>query len=129
MKRSNDTYQVLTKGEMDIMKMLWQCEDEASVKEILEKCDEPKPAYTTIATFLKILSAKGFVSEQRHIDSGKTLFYKPLISQQEYTSRVMDNVTSSFFGGSVSSMVNFFMREEKISPKEIERLLNIVNNK
>lgn len=129
MKRSNETYQVLTKGEMDIMKMLWQCEGEASVKEILEKCDEPKPAYTTIATFLKILSAKGFVSEQRHIDGGKTLFYKPLISQEEYTSRVMDDVTSSFFGGSVSSLVNFFMREEKISPKEIERLLEIVNSK
>lgn len=129
MKRSNDTYQVLTKGEMDIMKMLWQCDDEASVKEILEKYDEPKPAYTTIATFLKILSAKGFVTEQHYKESGKTLFYKPLLSQEEYTSRVMDDVTSSFFGGSVSSLVNFFMREEKISPKEIERLLDIVNNK
>lgn len=129
MKNGKDKYQVLTKGEMDIMNKLWSLDKEASTKDLLENFDEPKPAYTTVATFLKILSAKGFVTETKYKETGKTLFYKPLISQKEYTTRVMDDVTTNFFGGSVKSLVNFFVREEKISSEELEQLLNLVNSK
>lgn len=129
MKNSGNAYQVLTKGEMDVMKRLWSIGREVSIKELLESCDEPKPAYTTLATFLKILSAKHFVSEQKKLNMGKSLYYKPLISQDEYTARVMDDVTANFFGGSVSSLVNFFMREEKISPEELEHLVALVNGR
>jgi BlaI family penicillinase repressor len=66
MKNGKEKYQALTKGEMDIMNKLWSLGREASTKELLEICDEPKPAYTTIATFLKILSVKGFVSETKY---------------------------------------------------------------
>jgi len=127
--RKNKEQQTLTKGEMEIMNRLWDFGEEATIKDILEKCDEPKPAYTTIATFLKILTAKGFISQEKHADCGKIYFYKPLLTKEEYTSRVMKDVTDSFFGGSVSSLVSFFMQEEKISIKEIERLLSLVNEK
>ncbi len=126
MRRANNDQQVLTKGEMEIMKHLWQSDHALSTKDILEASDEPKPAYTTIATFLKILSAKGFVTEQKMPNRGKTLFYKPLVSQDEYTSRVMDEVTTNFFSGSVPSLVNFFMRRDKISRQEVEQLLSMV---
>lgn len=119
----------LTRGEMEIMNHLWAIGREATIKEILEHTDEPKPAYTTVATFLKILTAKGFISQQKHADTGKVYFYKPLLTRDEYTARVMNDVKDSFFGGSVSSLVNFFFRKEEISAQEVERLLEMINQK
>ncbi len=118
--------QTLTKGEMDVMRHLWARSEAASVKQLLEMVPEPKPAYTTLATFLKILTAKGFVTEERRQGQGKVLFYRPTISQEEYTRRVMDDVTSNFFGGSAKSLLNFFVREERISAQEIDERLKMM---
>jgi len=118
----------LTKGEMEIMNLLWNFDGEATIKDILDRCDEPKPAYTTVATFLKILYQKGFISQEKHPTSGKTYFYRPLMTREEYTSRVMDDVTTSFFVGSVKSLVNFFVKAKKISTEEVEELLKKINS-
>lgn len=128
MKKNNEQ-QTLTKGEMEIMNRLWAIGKEATIKEILEKCDEPKPAYTTVATFLKILTAKGFITQEKHADTGKVYHYKPLLTRDEYTARVMNDVKDSFFGGSVSSLVNFFFRKEEITADEVEHLLEMINQK
>lgn len=128
MKKNNDQ-QTLTKGEMEVMNHLWAIGREATIKEILEHTDEPKPAYTTVATFLKILTAKGFITQEKHADTGKAYYYKPLLTRDEYTTRVMDDVKDSFFGGSVSSLVNFFFRKEEISVDEVEQLLEMINQK
>ena len=58
--------QTLTKGEMQVMNVLWDLEKGACVNDILEHFPEPKPAYTTIATFLKILTQKGFVEHKKN---------------------------------------------------------------
>ncbi len=125
MKRNQQKQWTLTKGEMDVMKCLWKIGGSATVKDILEQFDEPQPAYTTVATFLKILTNKEFLMEEKLPEKGKSYFYTPLVSQEEYTRRVMDDVTSDFFGGSVRSLVNFFMREEKISAEELAELLKM----
>ncbi len=128
MKRNSKKQWTLTKGEMDVMKYMWKIDGKATVKEILEMYDEPMPAYTTVATFLKILTNKGFLLEEKFPEKGKCYFYSPLVSQEEYTRKVMDEVTFDFFGGSVRSLVNFFMREEKISAEELAELLNITED-
>jgi predicted transcriptional regulator len=115
----------LTKSEMDVMQRLWDAAAPSTVKDILDRYDEPRPAYTTVATFLKILCAKGFV-EERKPESGKALLFHPSISREDYTRRVMSDVTDSFFGGSVKSLVSFFVSEEKIDAKEIQELLKLI---
>ena len=117
----------LTPAEMEVMNRLWSLGRSASVKDIIELYPDPKPAYNTTATFLKILTAKGFVSGEKHTDCGKTLFFRPLISKAEYTKRVMKEVKDNFFSGSLTSLVNFFVREEQISDEEIAELLNMIN--
>ena len=49
----------LTRGEEEIMQILWRLGD-AVVNDIIARTDEPHPKYTTVATFLKILENKGF---------------------------------------------------------------------
>lgn len=124
-KKDNQT---LTRVEMEIMTQLWQMNRPASVRELLETYDDPKPAYTTVGTYMKILTQKGFVSPEKHEDDGKTYFFRPLISQEEYRRRVMSEVKDTFFGGSVSSLVRYFVKEEKIDDSELQELMALIKN-
>ena len=117
----------LTRAEMEIMNYLWAREDgRGTVRDVLECYPEPKPAYTTTATLLKILTQKGFVAAEKNQGDGKTFFFRPLISQDEYRKRVMKDVKDSFFGGSAKSLVNFFVKEEEISESELQELLEMI---
>ncbi len=124
-KKDNQT---LTRVEMEIMTQLWQMKRPASVRELLETYDDPKPAYTTIGTYMKILTQKGFVAPEKHEDDGKTYFFRPLVSQEDYCRRVMSEVKDTFFGGSVSSLVRYFVKEEKIDDAELQELMALIQN-
>lgn len=125
MKKSD----TLTKAEMQVMNALWEMPEGGCIHDIIAHYPDPKPAYTTVSTFLKILLNKGFV-EFRKL-SGKTHTYYPLISKENYTNQVMKDVKESFFGGSGSSLVKFFVEKEKLSESEIRELIEIIkeNNK
>ena len=122
---TNHKNQTLTKAELQVMEVLWSVGKACDVHEVVERYAEPRPAYTTISTFMKILSTKGFVDFKK--GQGKQHLYFPLISKSEYTSRVMRDVKNSFFGGSVSSFLSFFLKEENLSREELEELLLQVN--
>ena len=117
----SDKTKTLTKGEEDIMKILWML-GKGTVNDILDHCDEPKPKYTTVATFLKLLEDKGFAG---HISQGKSNMYYPLVEQKEYAGSVAGNMIESFFGGSVLQMLSFFSSEKKLSAQEKQDLLKL----
>lgn len=120
MKRSD----TLTKAEMQVMNALWEMPEGGCIHDIIAHYPDPKPAYTTVSTFLKILLNKGFVEFRKF--SGKTHTYYPLISKENYTNQVMTDVKESFFGGSGSSLVKFFVEQEKLSESEIKELIEII---
>ena len=114
--------QTLTKSEMQVMNILWNLDRGACVNDILAQYPDPKPAYTTIATFLKILTQKGFVEHKK--GSGKLLIYSPLITREKYRSQVMEEVKDDFFGNSFKSMFSFFVREEHLTAEDIQELID-----
>lgn len=124
MKATTKSY-TLTPSETQVMNILWAMPDGGSVHEVVAGYAEPKPAYTTVATFLRILCNKGFVSYRRL--NGKTHQYFPLVTKEDYRRRVMGDVKDSLFGGSVSSLLEFFVRDEGLSPAEIADLMEMVN--
>jgi len=126
MAKEKDT-QTLTKAEMEIMNYLWDMENGGTVRDVLACYPEPLPAYTTTATFLKILTDKGFVKAEKRENEGKTLFFVPLVSREEYTRSKMREVKKDFFGGSFRSMINFFAKEENISDDELKEILETIN--
>ena len=75
----------LTKAEEQIMQVLWE-KEEAFVKEIIEQLGEPKPAYSTVSTIVRILETKGFVG---HKAFGPTHQYHPVVSKEEYSHFTM----------------------------------------
>lgn len=129
MGKSKEGFATLTPAEMNIMNTLWTLNRPASVRDVIEHTEEPKPAYTTMATFLGILYKKGFVSQERKENEGKTLFYIPLLTKEEYTRKVMNDVKRNFFGGSAKSLVNFFCREEELSVEDVQELLQMISSK
>lgn len=116
----------LTKAEMQIMNILWSLPfSKGTINEVLECYEDKKPAYTTVATFMKILLNKGFVSFEK-ISGTKTLRYYPLITKQEYTKHVLNGVKDDLFGGSFSSLVRFFIKEERISDADLQELIDMI---
>jgi predicted transcriptional regulator len=114
----------LTKAEMQVMNILWAMPEGGSVYDMLERYDEPKPAYTTVATFLKILQNKGFVKAEKL--QGRQQRFVPLVTKEEYTSQVLGEVKDNFFDGSGLSFVKFFMKEERMTAAELKELIDLV---
>jgi len=112
----------LTKAEEQVMQVLWDIR-KGFVKDILDKLPDPKPAYNTVSTIVRILEKKGFVSYQAY---GKTHEYFPLILKENYTSTFLKNFVSNYFGGSYQQLVSFFAKEENMNLKELDQLMQHV---
>lgn len=112
----------LTRAELQIMQILWD-KGPSFVIDIIEHMEEPKPAYNTVSTIVRILEKKGFAGYQV---CGKSHRYYPLLSREDYTSGYMKNVLHNFFGNSVSHMVSFFAEKEKISLLEMDKIMTIL---
>ncbi len=112
----------LTRAEEQIMKILWDLE-KGFVKDIIEKIPDPKPAYNTVSTIVRILERKGFVSHKAY---GKTHEYYPVVLKDEYSKAHMKNFVNSYFSNSFEKMVSFFAREKSISLHEMEDIMKIM---
>lgn len=104
------------------MQILWEIE-KGFVKDMLKHFPEPRPAYNTVSTIVRILQDKGFVS---HTAYGRTHEYYPLVSKEEYTRTQMSNLASNYFSNSFEKMVSFFAREKKISLREMEDIMKLM---
>ena len=109
----------LTKAEEQVMQLLWKHE-KAFVKELVADMPEPKPAYNTVSTIIRILEGKGFVG---HEAFGKTHRYYPLISKDEYRAFFLKSMVSNYFGGSFQKLVSFFAKENDIDVQELDELM------
>lgn len=112
----------LTNKEEEIMQVLWQLE-KAFVNDILEKMPEPKPHYNTLSTIVRLLEEKGFVN---HKSYGKSHQYFPVISLESYRNVFVKDSMKKYFGNSVSNLINYFVKDEKLSEDEIKELLEII---
>lgn len=113
-------FKPLTKAEEEIMQELWKLEH-AFVKDVIEELPEPKPHYNTVSTIIKILEEKGFVA---HESFGKSNRYYPVVKKDDYSKNSMKQFVGKYFEGSFASMLSFFAKEEDISVKELEDILN-----
>lgn len=115
----------LTQAEEEIMQVLWQLE-KAFVKDIVEKFPDPKPAYNTVSTLVRILEKKGFVGYEA---IGKSHRYHPLVKKDEYSKKYLNRFVENYFSGSYEQLVSFFTRQEKMDVKDLEKLLEELKNK
>lgn len=115
----------LTKAELQIMQLLWD-KERAYINDLLEQMPNPKPAYNTVSTIVRILEKKGFVS---HDTFGNTHQYFPKIDRDTYLNSFMHGILNSFFSGSVSNLVSFLSKKENLSIVEADELIKIIKKK
>ena len=129
MKLESIDMKELTKAEEQVMQVLWELEN-CFVKDVIDKFPEPKPAYNTVSTIVRILEKKGFVD---HEAFGKTHRYFPIVDKNDYTRSYMKNFVQNYFSDSYRQMVSFFAKDNNLSLKELEELKTLVekqiNNK
>lgn len=114
----------LTKAELNVMNILWS-KKEATVNEIIEVMSEPKPAYTTVLTVMQVLTRKGIVSPERR---GKAHVFRPLLSREEYIDTFMEETRNVLFQGSLRSLFSYFVKSEKLSKEELNKILDEIND-
>ncbi|WP_207432708.1 BlaI/MecI/CopY family transcriptional regulator [Sabulibacter ruber] len=114
----------LTKAEEQVMQILWNL-GQGFVKDILDQLPEPKPAYNTVSTIVRILEKKGFVGYKAY---GKTHEYYPLINRDDYRHFYLKNFVSGYFGGSFKRLVSFFAKEENMDLQDLEEMLKHVKD-
>ena len=112
----------LTKGEEEIMLILWHLK-KGFVKDILAEMPEPKPAYNTVSTIIRILEKKGVV---HYTPYGKSHEYYPLISRADYKRSEMKQLISTYFDNSLPQLVSFFVKDEPLDEKELEEIKRIM---
>ncbi|WP_069661092.1 BlaI/MecI/CopY family transcriptional regulator [Arcticibacter eurypsychrophilus] len=114
----------LTKAEEQIMQVLWEIE-QGFVKDIIEILPDPKPAYNTVSTIIRILETKGFAD---HLALGNSHQYFPVITREQYRSFATDKLLHNYFGNSVEKIFSFFVKKEKIDLQEADEILKLIGN-
>ena len=113
----------LTRAEEEIMRILWQLE-RAFVKDILAEMPEPKPAYNTVSTIIRILEKKEVVGYTAY---GKTHEYFPLITEEEYKRFEMQNLMVNYFDNSLPNLVSLFVKENDLKSKDLDEIMKLIN--
>lgn len=114
----------LTRAEEEIMLILWQ-KGKGFVKDVLAEMPEPKPAYNTVSTIIRILEKKGVVGYTAY---GKTHEYYPLITRAEYKRYEMKQLMENYFDNSLPQLVSFFVKDQKLDAKELDEIMKIMQN-
>jgi BlaI family transcriptional regulator, penicillinase repressor len=112
----------LTKSQEEILKVLWDIK-EGVVTDVIDKLSNPKPAYNTVATVIKVLEKKGYLSHKVY---GKTFVYYPIVSQKDYAKFIFKDSLQSIFNNSLNQAVSFFVKQNKVSLNELEELKNYI---
>ena len=124
-KKKTESTQVLTKAEEQVMQAVWKL-GKGFAGEIADAVEEPKPAYRTVLTEIRILEQKGFVA---HESLGGNNRYYPLVGKDDYSGRMLGSLVNRYFDGSCSRLVSCFMKDKNFREEDLEALSRIIEEK
>lgn len=112
----------LTHQEEMVMLQIWQLE-QCVIKDIIERLEEPRPPYTTVASIVKNLETKGYLHSKKN---GNVNVYTPKIEEKDYKKVFLKEVVKDYFENSYKELVSFFVKEQKISDRELEEIVKMI---
>lgn len=113
----------LNQHEEQIMAILWE-QGELLIRDILEQLPEPRPGYTTLASTIRNIERKGYLSHRMY---GTVNIYKPIVSKESYSRKSINRYVDTFFGGSVGNFLSLMVKEKSITKKEVKELQSLIN--
>src|SRR5699024_4063968 len=115
----------LTNQEEEVMKVIWKY-GKGFIKDYLQRCSEPKPPYTTLASTIRKLEKKGYVRSRK---LGPINEYEPAIAQETYKKTFMKGFVKDYFANSYKELVAFFAQEEEVNPDELKEIIDMIEKK
>lgn len=115
----------LTNAEEEVMRVIWQS-DGGYIKEFLERMPEPRPPYTTLASVVKNLERKEYLTTRR---VGNTIFYTPAVAEADYKRKFLSGFVRNYFANSYKDMISFFAKEEELSPEDLKEIIDMIEKK
>ena len=121
----------ISDSEMKVMEKVWECGEMIAVADIVTSLNKDGETWThqTVGTFLKRLETKGMVASSK---KGKSLYYFPLLSKEQFYSKEAEHFLQSKFKGSLKNFLSAFSSGKKLSEDEIKDLkdwFNDINHK
>ena len=109
----------LTDAEHRIMEVLW-ARGSATVAQVAEAlAGKDGTAYTTILTLMRILWAKGYLARRK---DGRADVYRPRVNRNTAARNAVGQLLAKFFAGSPGELVLSFLRDEALSPEDLQTL-------
>ncbi len=108
---------MLTNAEHRIMEVIW-ARGSATVADVVEALED-KDAYTTILTLIRILNAKGYLSRRK---VGRAHVFRPAVDRDTVARKATHQLLAKFFAGSPGELVLSFLRDEKLTPEELDQI-------
>ena len=115
----------LTNQEEELMLIIFQ-QGKGFIKDFIQRMEEPRPPYTTVASIVKNLERKGYIKGTRY---GNTSEYSPIMEESEFKSKFMSGVVQNYFENSYKDMVSFFAEKKKISADELKEIIKLIEKK
>ncbi len=112
----------LTPQEENVMLHVWQL-NECAIKDVVDRMEEPKQPYTTVASIFKNLENKGYLVKRKF---GNVKVFKPLITESAYKRHFLSGVVESYFDNSYKELVSFFAKEQKITTEDLSEIIRLI---
>jgi BlaI family penicillinase repressor len=112
------------KGQFQIMNVLWS-RGPSTAREITDELSLTNPvAHSTVQTLLRQLESKGAIAHEVH---DRTFLFRPLFSAAEFTETPLHEILMRIYHGSVVNLMSHLLKHERISPEELDRLRELIN--
>jgi BlaI family transcriptional regulator, penicillinase repressor len=116
------TMEKLTPTEEQAMQAVWKT-GEGHIKLFLENIPQPRPPYTTLASTIKNLEKKGYLTSRL---VGNTYLYQPAIGEEEYKKQFLNGVVQNYFANSYKNLVSFFVKQQNLSAEELKEIIDMI---
>ena len=111
----------LTPAEEQAMRTVWRV-GEGNIKSFLDKMDDAPP-YTTLASTIRNLERKGYLDSRL---VGNVYLYTPAVTEEEYKKTFVSGLVKNYFANSYKELVNFFVEQKKLSPRELKEIIELI---
>ncbi len=114
--------------QLRILRVLWQ-QGQATVAQVQQQLatQQSRPlAYTTVATMLRKMEARGLV---RHRSQGRRFVYQAAVSEEQVSRHLTTYLLDRLFEGSLAQMVNHLLEHRQVDPRELDQLEELIRRK
>ena len=109
----------ISDSELEVMRVLWEAGDALPITELRQTLHERRGwEATTVKTLVQRLVAKGVLEQEKR----KVFYYRPLVSESEYSDWALNGMVQRLFRGSAKALVATLVQSEGLSDEDIAEL-------